>query len=87
MNHTSQFNKQQILQEVTTIVSKKLNIAPERVTPDATLESLGADSLDLVEIIINCEERFNVAISDQDAQHLTDVNSVVNYIDGLLHNS
>ena len=54
----------------------------EQVTMTARLvEDLGADSLDVVELIMAFEDEFGVAISDEDAQNIKSVNDVVSYIE------
>ena len=63
---------------------KQLELTPEDITPDSTFESLGIDSLDIVELIMALEEEFDIEIPDAEAEKVTTVNDVVEYIS---HNS
>jgi acyl carrier protein len=73
--------KEEILNQVRTIVAEQLCIDKEKVQPDAAfLVELGADSLDLVELVMALEESFNVEITDQSAGELETVQDAVNYI-------
>ena len=68
-------------ERIRTIVVDLLGVEPERVVPSARFrEDLDADSLDLVELIMAFEEKFNAEISDEDAQTITTVGGAVDYI-------
>ena len=55
---------------------------PEQVTPTASfIEDLGADSLDIVELVMAFEEEFSVEVPDEDAEKLQTVGDVVKYIE------
>ena len=54
---------------IVSILADQLGIKPEQVAPDATLRSLGADELDVVEIIMMVEEQFHVEITDEQIVH------------------
>lgn len=69
--------------KVATIIASKLKIEKNRVVGSATLQDLGADSLDIVDIIMQLEEQLNVAISDADAEKLHTVDDVVSYVQNL----
>jgi acyl carrier protein len=69
-------------EQVKKIIIDLLGVEPEKVTPDADFrQDLGADSLDLVELIMEFEERFGGTISDEDAQRIKTVGQVVDYIE------
>ena len=70
-----------IQQRITDIVVELLGVDSERVTTDARFrEDLEADSLDLVELIMEFEQEFGGEISDEDAQHINTVGDAVTYI-------
>jgi len=63
------------------IISEKLSVDIKEVVPDASfVDDLGADSLDLVELIMSMEEEFDVDIPDEDAENITTVKDAINYI-------
>ena len=63
------------------IIEKELGVNPEQITPNASfIEDLGADSLDTVELVMAFEEEFGMEISDEDAEKLTNVQAVVDYL-------
>lgn len=70
-----------VLERVTTIVVDRLGVDAEKVTLEASFkEDLNADSLDVVELIMELEDEFNLEISDEDAEKISTVGEVVNYI-------
>ena len=70
-----------VFQKVKEIVIDKLNVDAENVVPQARFrEDLKADSLDLVELIMQFEEEFGGTISDEDAQKITTVGEAVTYL-------
>jgi len=54
------------------------------VKPESTLDSLGADSLDQVEIIIKLQEEFGIEIDDNAAEKITTVQEAIDYVNSLL---
>lgn len=67
--------------KVKKVIAEKLSVDISEVVPDASfVEDLGADSLDLVELIMSMEEEFDVDISDEDAEKLVTVKDAINYI-------
>lgn len=70
-----------VLDQVQGLIAEQLGVEVEEVTPEAGFrEDLGADSLDLVELIMAFEEEFGGRISDEDAQKITTVQEAVDYI-------
>ncbi len=70
-----------IFEKVKTIVVDQLGISAGEVTPEASfVEDLGADSLDVVELVMAFEEEFDLKISDEEAEKIATVNDAVEYI-------
>ena len=72
-----------IEEKVISIVSEVLGIGREEITSADTFDDLYADSLDLVEIIIECEKEFSYPITDDKVQNLKTVGDLVNLIKDL----
>lgn len=73
--------REEIIAKVTAIVVDKLGVNPSEVTLDATFAGdLNADSLDTVELIMEFEKEFGVAIQDEDAQGISTVEDAVNLV-------
>ena len=71
-----------IEEEVRKIIINQLDISEEEVTPEASFtDDLGADSLDLVELVMAMEEKFDIDIPDEDAEGITTVQKAIAYID------
>ncbi len=67
--------------DVKKIIAEKLSVDLDEVVPSATFtDDLGADSLDLVELIMSMEEEFDIDISDEDAERLSTVQDAIDYI-------
>ncbi len=67
--------------KVKEIIVEQLGVNPEQVKPEASfIEDLGADSLDTVELVMAFEEEFGAEIPDEDAEKLTTVGAVINYL-------
>ncbi|MEO6225786.1 MAG: acyl carrier protein [Sphingomicrobium sp.] len=64
------------------IVVEHLGVEPDKVTEGASfIDDLGADSLDIVELVMAFEEEFGVEIPDDAAEKITTVNDAIEYID------
>ena len=72
-----------MLEQVKEIVAEGLGVDAADLTAETTFESLGADSLDLMEMVMSFEETFDVEIDTESVSDLTTIGSVVTYIEGL----
>ncbi|GAB1400704.1 acyl carrier protein [Aminivibrio sp.] len=67
--------------KVKELVVEQLGVSADEVKPESSfVESLGADSLDLTELIMAMEEEFDIEIDDEDAQKIATVQDAINYI-------
>ncbi len=70
-----------MFEKVKAIIIDQLSITDEDlITMDTTLEDLGADSLDMVEVIMAIEDEFDVQIKDEDLEKLKSVGDLIEYI-------
>lgn len=70
-------------EKVKEIIVEQLGVNAEQVKPEASfIEDLGADSLDTVELVMAFEEEFGAEIPDEDAEKLTTVGAVIEYLQG-----
>jgi len=69
-------------EKVKGIIVEQLGVEEEEVTLEASFtDDLGADSLDIVELVMAFEEEFGIEIPDEDAEKISTVRDAVNYID------
>ena len=74
-------NREEALERVRGILVEQLGVDEEQVTPEANfVDDLNADSLDLVELIMELEDQFGLKISDEDAQQIATVGQAVDYV-------
>ena len=68
-------------EKVMDIISQKLNLSKDQIKPEASfVEDLGADSLDLVELVMAMEEAFGMEVPDEEAEKLRTVKDVIEYV-------
>jgi acyl carrier protein len=71
-----------VAEKVKSIIAEQLSVDEEEVTNDASfVDDLGADSLDVVELVMAFEEEFGIEIPDDDAEKITKVKDAIEYID------
>jgi acyl carrier protein len=74
-------DREEILTKIQEITADRLGVDESDVTPDASFrEDLEADSLDLVELIMELEEQFGMEIPDEEAEKITTVEEAVDYV-------
>jgi len=74
-----------VFEKVRSILCDQLDLDEESVTESSVLtDDLGADSLDLVDLIMTLEEEFDVEIPDEDAESVKTVGDVVKYIENIM---
>ncbi|MFJ8234394.1 acyl carrier protein [Ureibacillus sp. NPDC094379] len=72
-----------VLERVTKVVVDRLGVDESEVKPEASFrEDLGADSLDVVELVMELEDEFDMEISDEDAEKIATVGDAISYIEG-----
>jgi len=73
-----------IFENLKEALAKQFEINPDSITMDTNLiDDIGADSLDVVELIMELEDRFGISISDEDAAELYTVRRIVEYLEKL----
>ena len=74
-------SSEEVFDKVKEIIVEQLGVAETAVAPEASfIDDLGADSLDIVELIMAIEEEFDLEIPDSDAEKVVTVSDVVDYI-------
>jgi acyl carrier protein len=70
--------------EMVDIIVEQLSVEKDKVVPNASfVDDLGADSLDLVELIMAMEEGFDIEIPDEEAEKITTVQDAIDYVNNL----
>jgi acyl carrier protein len=81
MEGGEEMQSEEVLAKLKDLVMDRLNVEEDQIKPDASfVEDLGADSLDIVELIMGIEEEFEVEIPDEDAEKLTNVGEALAYV-------
>ncbi|AEE70461.1 acyl carrier protein [Helicobacter pylori] len=71
-----------LFEDIQAVIAEQLNVDATQVTPEAEfVKDLGADSLDVVELIMALEEKFGIEIPDEQAEKIVNVGDVVKYIE------
>jgi acyl carrier protein len=71
-----------IFDEVKEVVVEQLNVSPDEVKEDSKFaDDLGADSLDVVELVMSLEEKFDIEIPDADAEKIATVGDAIKYVE------
>ena len=74
-------SSEEIAERIKSIIVEQLGVSMEEVTPQASfIEDLGADSLDIVELIMALEEEYDMEIPDEDAEKIQTVEDVISYV-------
>ena len=77
--------KNETFEKIKKIIVERFGIDEEKVTEEMTFkDDLGADSLDIVELVMELEDVFGTEISDDDAENISSVGDAVSYINGSL---
>ncbi len=67
--------------KIKSIISKQLNIGINNINNnDDIIKNLGADSLDIIELVMEIEHIFNIEISDENIKKIKDINSIIEYL-------
>ena len=73
--------REELLEKVKAVIVEQLNVEEDDVTEDASfIDDLGADSLDIVELVMALEEEFGVSIPDEQAEKIKTVADAVDFI-------
>ncbi|GAA8930144.1 acyl carrier protein [Helicobacter pylori] len=71
-----------LFEDIQAVIAEQLNVDAAQVTPETEfVKDLGADSLDVVELIMALEEKFGIEIPDEQAEKIVNVGDVVKYIE------
>ena len=73
--------KAEVIEKVKSLISQNIGVGTEEIAPDSSfIDDLGADSLDIVELVMNFEDSFGIEIPDEDAEKISTVQDAIDYI-------
>jgi acyl carrier protein len=74
-------NKEEVVAKVGDLISQSLGVSPDEIVSSASfIDDLGADSLDIVELVMLIEKEFDIEIPDEDAEKISTVQHAIDYI-------
>ncbi|MCY0887012.1 MAG: acyl carrier protein [Alicyclobacillaceae bacterium] len=80
--------REEIQNRIAKVITAQLQISEDSIQPDSHfVDDLGADSLDLTELVVAFEDEFNLEIPDSDFNHVTTVRGVVDYLEKRIQQS
>ena len=75
--------KEEVVSKIKELIKNSLGVKEEEITPDSSfIDDLGADSLDIVELVMLIEKEFDIEIPDEDAEKISTVQDAIDYILG-----
>ena len=75
------FSHEEVVAKVKDLIAQSLGVKQDEITSDASfIDDLGADSLDIVELVMLIEKEFNIEIPDEDAEKISTVQDSIDYI-------
>ncbi len=73
----------EVTEKVMDVVCKQLNVSKDKLTPETSfVNDLSADSLDLVELVMELEDQFGVSIPDEEAEKIQTIGDAIKYVEG-----
>jgi len=74
-------NREEIAQKARELIAESLGVSPDEIRPESSfIDDLGADSLDIVELVMEIEKQFELEIPDEEAEKISTVQDAVDYI-------
>jgi acyl carrier protein len=74
-----------VLEKIKELLADQLEVDIDEITPDTNvIEDLGADSLDIAELIVNIEDEYNIVISEDELQDIVTVGSFAEFVENLI---